>query len=98
MTYSYVSLKQIFVTMQMIIPYYVCDSSLHMTLNRLQKDLIQVNAKQFQLMILGNIKFIDEVLLKGKDVTINTTDSINLLGINIDKKLTFICAKQQITR
>ena len=28
--------------------------------------------------------------MKVKDITINTTDSINLLGINIDKKLTFI--------
>ena len=28
--------------------------------------------------------------MKVKDITINTTDSINLLGINIDKKLTLI--------
>ena len=28
--------------------------------------------------------------MKVKDITINTTDSINLLGINIDKKLTFV--------
>ena len=36
-------------------------------------------------MLLENIKF-NEISMKVDDITINTTDSINLLGINIDKK------------
>ena len=72
---------------------YACDSSLQMTLVRLQNDLIQV-MHWFDInslvvnKVLGNIKS-NEVSMKVKDITINTTDSINLLGIN-DKKLTFI--------
>lgn len=79
---------------------YVCDSSLQMTPSRLQNNTIQVinwfdinllvvNANKFQFMILGNINFNDDVSMKVKHITINTADSIKLLGINIDKKLTF---------
>ena len=35
-------------------------------------------------MVLGNIKS-NEVSMKVKDIIIYTTDSINLLGININK-------------
>ena len=71
-----------------------------MTPSRLQNNTIQVinwfdinllvvNANKFQFMILGNINFNDDVSMKVKHITINTADSIKLLGINIDKKLTF---------
>ena len=79
---------------------YACDSNLKNALTRLRKDTIRIinwfsnnsmvaNPAKFQLMFLGNIANYDELFIKIDDEIILPSDNVKLLGITLDKKLTF---------
>ena len=78
---------------------YSCDKNIEDVLSHLEHDLsiilswfsdnnLSANPNKFQMMLLGCPPNLD-VTIKAEDVTLRSSDSVTLLGITIDKDLSF---------
>ena len=64
-------------------------------MNCFERNNMKVNAAKFQLMFLTRSNDITNHVLKVDNVEIKTTDSINILGMELDKKLNFkLCIEE----